>query len=81
MRGVAKSTPKELCKALQNSIGDVPKPFKIKAWDGPGGQNAVLKLHRAAKTQPRASKKCPRDDPEAPKRGQEPPNSEQKAAK
>ena len=68
-------------KASQNSVWDVPKPFKIEAWDGPGNPNAAMKLHRAAKRQPRASKKCPRDAQEAPKRGQEPPKSEQKPVK
>ena len=72
---------KRALKASQNSVWDVPKPFKIEAWDGPGNPNAAMKLHRAAKRQPRASKKCPRDAQEAPKRGQEPPKSEQKPVK
>ena len=72
---------KRVLRASQNSVWDVPKPFKIEAWEGPGSQNATLKLHRAAKRQPRASKKCPRDAQEVPKRGQKPPKSEQKPAK
>ena len=52
---------KRVLRAPQNSVWDVPKPFKIEAWDGPGNPNAAMKLHRAAKRQPRASKKCPRD--------------------
>ena len=59
---------KRALKAFQNSVWAVPKPFKIEAWDGPGSRNAAVKLHRAAKRQPRASKKaqetpkkCPRE--------------------
>ena len=48
---------KRVLRAPQNSVWDVPKPFKIEAWDGPGNPNAAMKLHRAAKRQPRASKK------------------------
>ena len=47
---------KRALKASQNSVWDVPKPFKIEAWDGPGNRNAAVKLHRAAKRQPRAYK-------------------------
>ena len=72
---------KRVLRAPQNSVWDVPKPFKIEAWDGPGSRNAAVKLHRAAKRQPRASKKCPRDAQEVPKRGQKPPKSEQKPVK
>ena len=48
---------KRVLRGPQNSVWDVPKPFKIEAWDGPGNPNAAMKLHRAAKRQPRASKK------------------------
>ena len=78
MRGAASKT---FFKASQNEVWDIPKPFKIEPWDGPGIQNSALKLYRAAKRQPRASKKCSRDAQEAPKRGQEPPKSGQKLAK
>ena len=61
---------KRALKASQNSVWDVPKPFKIEAWDGPGNRNAAVQLHRAAKRQPRASKKCPRDAQERTKAGQ-----------
>ena len=72
---------KRALKVSQNPVWDVPKPSKIEAWDGSGGQHEALKLHTAAKRQPRAPKNCPRDAQEAPKRGQEPPKSEQKPAK
>ena len=72
---------KRVLRAPQNSVWDVPKPFKIEAWDGSGRQHAALKLHTAAKRQPRAPKKRPRDVQEALKKGQEPPKSEQKPAK
>ena len=72
---------KRVLRASQNSVWDVPKPFKIEAWDGPGNRNAAVQLHRAAKRQPRASKKCLRDAQEVPKRGQKPPKSEQKPVK
>ena len=61
MRGVAKSMSKEDPKAHQNPVQDVPKPFKIEAWDAPGSQNVALKLPSTAKRQPRAPQKCPRD--------------------
>ena len=72
---------RRVLKASQNSVWAAPKPSKIEAWDGSGRQHAALKLHTAAKRQPRAPKNCPRDAQEAPKRGQEPPKSEQKPAK
>ena len=81
MRGVAESTSKEFLKASANQVCNVPKPSKNEAWDDPGSQNAALKLHRAAKRQPRVPEQCPRDAQEASKRGQEPPKSEQKPAK
>ena len=81
MQGVAKSTSKEPLKASPNPVWDATKPSKIEAWDGPGSQNAGLKLHIAAKKEPKASKKCPRDAQEVPKRGQKPPKSEQKPVK
>ena len=49
----SKSHVKRALKVSQNSVWDVPKPFKIEAWDGPGNPNAAMKLHRAAKRQPR----------------------------
>ena len=68
---------KRVSKASQNSVWDVPKPFKIEAWDGPGSRNAAVKLHRAAKRQPRASKKaqetpkkCPREARSRPRANQ-----------
>ena len=81
MRDIAKGMSKEAPKAHQNSVGDVPKPSEIEAWDAPGNQNAALKLPRAAKRQPRSPKKWAGDAQEASKRGQEPPKSGQKLAK
>ena len=40
---------KRVLRAPQNSVWDVPKPFKIEPWDDPGSQNVALKFHRAAK--------------------------------
>ena len=68
---------KRVLRASQNSVWDVPKPFKIEAWDGPGNPNAAMKLHTAAKRQPRASKKGKR----RPRSAQERPGAAQERTK
>ena len=64
LRNIAKGMSKEAPKAHQNSVRDVPKPSKIRAWDAPGNQNAALKLPGTAKSAQEVPKRRPRSTQE-----------------